>query len=226
MITAPLFPPAAYPRKFLSNTKQPLWFSRMVPNRPIERDLVHMFLVCSLSSIEVLRFQTMSVQTHSVIYECKEVLWWMRPNQFKIRLVLLMLKFSGMRWFPASLGMVQKVYFTNPVLHWGAIFTRWSRLLSERQGRWDQGEMGKALRFFLMCNSTLGSLNCWWIRYWTIMHLSEKDLSLCAGEILVLHQWSNIRACLSFLLSIGFHVLLIVCVSFCVLYFVELNFGL
>jgi hypothetical protein len=71
--------PIAYPRSFLNNTKQPLWFLRMVPDRPMERDLVHMFLVCDRLGIactnlqfEALRIRTISVKTHSVIYECKD----------------------------------------------------------------------------------------------------------------------------------------------------------
>jgi hypothetical protein len=36
--------------------------------------------------------------------------------------------------------------------------------------------------------------------------LSGEDLSLCARNMLALYQWSNNRACLSYLVSIGFHV--------------------
>jgi hypothetical protein len=47
----------------------------------------YLILSDSLSSIETLRTQKISVRTHSVIYECKEVLCWLRSNQFKIRLM-------------------------------------------------------------------------------------------------------------------------------------------
>jgi hypothetical protein len=36
--------------------------------------------------------------------------------------------------------------------------------------------------------------------------LSGDNLSLCARDMLALRQLSNIRACLSHLMSIGFHV--------------------
>jgi hypothetical protein len=95
--------------------KHHFWFSRIVPNRPMERVSVYMFLmsmsgiVCmslqvhlwqksvhywmlckylilsnSLSSIEALRSQRISVRTHSIIYECEEVLLWLRSRQFGV----------------------------------------------------------------------------------------------------------------------------------------------
>jgi hypothetical protein len=36
-----------------------------------------LILTDSLSSIEALRFWKISLRTHSVVYECKEVLWWL-----------------------------------------------------------------------------------------------------------------------------------------------------
>jgi ribonuclease HI len=49
----------------------------------------------SLSSIEALRSRKISPRTHSVVYECKEVLWWLRVNQFVVRLM----------WVPTHVGI-------------------------------------------------------------------------------------------------------------------------
>jgi ribonuclease HI len=54
-----------------------------------------LILADSLSSIEALRSRKISPRTHSVVYECKEVLWWLRANQFVVRLI----------WVPAHVGI-------------------------------------------------------------------------------------------------------------------------
>jgi hypothetical protein len=46
-----------------------------------------LILTDSLSSIEALRSRKISPRTHSVVYECKEVLWWLQANQFVVRLM-------------------------------------------------------------------------------------------------------------------------------------------
>jgi hypothetical protein len=57
--------------------KHPLWFSRMVPNRPMEWVKVYMFLVCGRSGIACMNLQ---------------VQWRLRSKQFKVRLM----------WIPAQ----------------------------------------------------------------------------------------------------------------------------
>jgi hypothetical protein len=54
--------------------------------------------------------------------------------------------------------------------------------------------------------------------------LSGEDLSLCARDMLAHRQWNIIRAYLSYLVSIGFHVLFTHNGCLCLFYFDEMDF--
>jgi ribonuclease HI len=54
-----------------------------------------LILTDSLSLIEALRSRKISPRNHSVVYECNEVLWWLRANQFAVQLM----------WVPAHVGI-------------------------------------------------------------------------------------------------------------------------
>jgi ribonuclease HI len=108
---------------------------------------VFLILTDSLSSIEALRSRKISSRTHSVVYECKEVLWWLRANQFVVRLM----------WVPAHVGIdgnemadrIAKESAASGNLYWGGALEcdlcpqMRSCLLMDRQSRWDGGDMGR-----------------------------------------------------------------------------------
>jgi hypothetical protein len=77
-----------------------------------------------------------SARAHSVEY--KEVLWWLRSNQFKVHLmwILAHVRFTGMRWSTASLRirMKRKVCFTIAL---GFNFTRRLKLAFRPNSRAD-----------------------------------------------------------------------------------------
>jgi hypothetical protein len=96
----------------------------------------YLILSDSFSSNGALRSQRISARTRYIINECKKVLWWLRPKQFKVRLM----------WIPAHFvvpgnevaegiardGAQDKLYYLNNAL-----------LLSEWQRRWNRGEIGR-----------------------------------------------------------------------------------
>jgi ribonuclease HI len=53
-----------------------------------------LILTDSLSSIEALRSWKIPPRINCIVYECKEVLWWLRANQFVVWLM----------WVPAHVG--------------------------------------------------------------------------------------------------------------------------
>jgi hypothetical protein len=96
-----------------------------------------------LSSIEALRSRKISPRTHSVVYECKEVLWWLRVNQFVVRLM----------WVPTHVAidgneMVDRIAASGNLYRDGALECDLyphmkSCLLMDWQSRWDGEDMGR-----------------------------------------------------------------------------------
>jgi hypothetical protein len=97
-----------------------------------------LILTDSLSSIEALRSRKISPRTHSVVYECNGVLWWLRANQFVVRLM----------WVPAHVGIDGNEMYGNMYRGGGALECDLcpqmkSCLLRDWQSRWDMGDMGR-----------------------------------------------------------------------------------
>jgi hypothetical protein len=94
-----------------------------------------------------LSFQNISPRTHSVVYECREVLWWLRANQFVVRLM----------WVPAHVGiggneMVDRIakdsaasgnLYRGGALECNLCPQMKSCLLMDWQSRGDGGDMGR-----------------------------------------------------------------------------------